>query len=386
MSGSGAPRLGRVSFVLLIAASVLAGSFAGNIIAAELGGAWTSAAPMSVPRMGQTTTLLQDGRVLVTGGDSQSPSAEASAELYSPATNTWTAAASMSAARMYHTATLLLDGRVLVAGGCGSGTPCDAVLSSAEIYDPRTALWSTTAPLASPRLFHTATLLRDGRVLVLGGCVSDPCREGLSSAEIFNPGSGSWSSAGNMAQGRLFPSASLLPDGRVLVAGGCTFDLCSNPFSSAELFEPSSSTWSPAGDLSVARFLHSATVLADGRVLVAGGLAAPDTALASAELFDPASGSWSPTGSMSGTRECHAAVRLTDGRVLASAGYSGGFLVSTEIYDPATGQWTAVEDLGVGRDCPGSVLLQDGRVLFAGGIGSPNNPLASVELYAPAGP
>jgi hypothetical protein len=287
---------------------------------------------------------------------------------------------------MYHTATLLGDGRVLVAGGCANGTPCDAPLSSAEIYDPTTALWSAAGILASARLFHTATLLRDGRVLVVGGCVSDPCREGLSSADIFDPASGSWSSAGSMATGRQLHTASLLADGRVLVAGGCAFELCPTPFTSAELFDPSSSRWSSAGDMTNRRFIHSATVLADGRVLVAGGLAGPDAALASSELYDPGSGTWSATGVMSGTRECHAAVRLADGRVLAAAGYSGGFLVSTEIYDPATGSWTAVEDLAVGRDCPGNVLLQDGRVLFAGGIGNPNNPLASVEIYAPGGP
>jgi hypothetical protein len=189
-----------------------------------------------------------------------------------------------------------------------------------------------------------------------------------------------------MATGRQLHTASLLADGRVLVAGGCAFELCPTPFTSAELFDPSSSRWSSAGDMTNRRFIHSATVLADGRVLVAGGLAGPDAALASSELYDPGSGTWSATGVMSGTRECHAAVRLADGRVLAAAGYSGGFLVSTEIYDPATGSWTAVEDLAVGRDCPGNVLLQDGRVLFAGGIGNPNNPLASVEIYAPGGP
>lgn len=374
----------------LLVASILAfavvtgiGAFA---VRGAPAGAWTSAASMRVPRMYHGATLLQDGRVLVTGGDAQSPTAEARAEIYSASTNSWTATASMSVGRMFHTATLLGDGRVLVAGGCGKGTPCDTVLASAEIYDPRTALWSPIAPLPSPRLFHTATLLRDGRVLVAGGCVSDPCEEGLSSGEIFDPASGSWTSAGNMAQGRQFHSASLLPDGRVLVAGGCAYEMCPTPFTSAELFDPSTSGWSSARNLAEGRFLHSATLLADGRVLVAGGLAGPDAALASSELYDPATGSWSVTGVMGGARECHAAVRLADGRVLAAAGYSGGFLSSTEIYDPIAGSWTQVDDLAGARDCPGNALLQDGRVLFAGGIGNPNNPLASVEVYAPVGP
>ena len=153
--------------------------------------------------------MLPNRQVLVTGGCGLS--SLASAELYDPATGVWTTTGSMATARWQHTATLLRNGRVLVAGG---GDGHGNSFSSAELYDPATGVWTATGSMATARGGHTATLLPDGRVLVAGGF------NFLSSAELYDPATGMWTATGSMATGRSFPTATLLPNGQVLVAGG----------------------------------------------------------------------------------------------------------------------------------------------------------------------
>jgi len=219
---------------------------------------------------------LVNGNVLVATGVSHS-SALASAELYSPATNTWSSAASLRAARTGAVATLLKSGNVLVAGGW-NGTP----LSSAELYHPATNTWSAAGTMASPRQFATATRLTNGNVLVAGGWNGTY----LSSAEIYHPASNTWSPAGSMAVARDVASASLLASGQVLVAGGAnnTGDL-----SSAELYDPVTNTWSLSDPLATPRATQVAEALPNGTVLVAGG-ASNGVYTASAELYDPTLG------------------------------------------------------------------------------------------------
>ena len=180
--------------------------------------------------------------------------------------NDFVATGSMLTARVSHTATLLANGKVLVAGGSGdSGS-----LSSAELYDPATGLWSTTGSLTNGRFDHTATLLADGKVLVAGGW-GDTLMDRLSSAELYDPATGLWSETGSLATGRAGHTATLLPNGKVLVAGSRNTMGNADDLSSTELYDPATGLWSTTGSLVTVRAVYSATLLANGQVLVVGG-------------------------------------------------------------------------------------------------------------------
>ncbi|MFD4869811.1 Kelch repeat-containing protein, partial [Streptomyces sp. NPDC058412] len=221
----------------------------------------------------------------------------------------------------------LADGRVLIAGGAdGRLTAQDGT----ALFDPRSGVWAGAAPLRETRQTHTTTVLADGRVLVAGGCggpVSYPARA-LDCAEVYDPVERSWSDAGRMGQARCGHSATRLPDGRVLVAGGTAARSrdSERSLASAELFDPASGRWTPTGTMLDARSLHPAVALPDGGVLVAGGWATTrhdwrgGAGLAYCERYDPASGRWSATGSFVAARAGHRLTALADGTVLATGG------------------------------------------------------------------
>src|ERR1041385_3788478 len=252
-------------------------------------GIWSLTGSMNTARYFHTRTSLANGRVLVTGGsDGSSPAA--SAEIYDPATSMWSLTDSMSTGRNQHTATLLADGRVLVTGG-DNGSSKDA---SAEIYDPATGTWSLTDSMSAARYVHTATLLSDGQVLVTGGDNFSSFLF-LDSAEIYDPATGAWSVASSMSTARYAHRATLLPDGGVLVIGGNSdrsFGAGTYP-AGAEIYDPATNTWASAGSMSTGRNAATATLLPDARVLVAGGSNSAGF-LASAEIFD----SGPPQGSL----------------------------------------------------------------------------------------
>jgi serine/threonine protein kinase len=240
---------------------------------------------------------------------------------------------------------------------------------------PATGTFSLTGSMATARTGHTATLLSDGRVLIAGGVGS----EYLASAELYDPASGTFSPTGSMAVTCYDHTATLLRDGRVLIAGG---DDDSGRFASAELYDPAAGTFTPTGSMATAREGHKATLLPDGRVLIAGGVGSDGSALASAELYDPDTGTFSATGSMATAREGHTATLLPDGRVLiAGGGGASGALASAELYDPATGTFTPTGSMATHRAQFTATLLSDGRVLIAGGFD--RSALASAELYDP---
>jgi N-acetylneuraminic acid mutarotase len=177
--------------------------------------------------------------------------------------------------------------------------------------------------MANGRAWHTATLLPSGRVLVAGGVIDVNATTASASAELYDPSTNTWSSAGNMAHAREFFTATLLPNGKVLVAGGHDPGTGAYKTSSAELYDLSTNTWSYAANMANGRAFHTATLLENGKVLVAGGLDSNDGNLASAELYDPSTNTWSSAGNMIYPRAEHTTTLLTNGTVLVTGGISG---------------------------------------------------------------
>ncbi|MBI5739319.1 MAG: S8 family serine peptidase [Nitrospirae bacterium] len=281
----------------------------------------------------------------------------------------------MAAARSSFTATLLPDGKVLVAGGYAGD-----YLSSAEIYDPSTGTFSATGPMSSARAHHTATLLPDGKVLISGGTVfGDYGYIYRASAEIYDPSTGTFTATGSMGSARSYHTATLLPDGKVLIAGGVN---TSDYLSSAEIYDPSTGTFSATGPMVKARFGHTATLLPNGKVFIAGGMTWYPNYISQAEIYDPSAGTFTETGRMLGRAE-HSAILLSSGKVLVAGGDSRNDPSSAEIYDPSTGTFTATGSMSFAREDHTATLLPDGRVLFAGGYGN-GNYLSSAELYDPS--
>ncbi len=320
---------------------------------------------MTFAREGHAATVLTDGKVLVEGGDD---SGLISAELFDPTTGTWTLTGSMNSGRQWHSATLLNDGTVLVAGGNWNGffsTP------TAELFDPSAETWTAVGSLKEARTSHTATLLPNGKVLVAAGRYDGYGPFPLDSAELYDSATGAWTSTGHLTTFRENHAATLLANGKVLVVGGDDYYTSNSVgvLASAELYDPSSGIWTATGSLVTAREGHTATLLPNGKVLVVGGSNA-DGFVGSAELYDPQTEMWTATGSLQTARTGHTATLLgsTNGKVLVAGGSShNGYEASAELYDPATETWSSTDSLAVGRDSHTATLLLDGSVLIAGG-------------------
>lgn len=295
-----------------------------------------------------------------------------------------------------HSATLLADGKVLVVGGLGPGEFSAKAMATPELFDPSTERWSKTDPLATPaRQYHRATRLSDSTVLVTGGIIEGKFPV---EAEVFRPDTGTWKAVASMARGRIGHTATLLSDGTVLVAGGVVAgEETPTAFTdSVELFNPSTGIWSELPPMPTLRAEHTATLLGDGTVLVAGGHDGPQTpALRDTLIFDAKAAAWRTVPHLLATgRAAHTATSLADGTVLMVGGskardHGGGGqpLRSTEIYDPAAQAWHPGPSLAHGRLGHAATELKDGRVLVVGGLserkeGVPQ-PVKSAEVYDP---
>jgi uncharacterized protein (TIGR03437 family) len=354
-----------------IPAGLLGSVYAWRIGTAQVAQAakeWSPTGSMATARGNHAAVLLPNAKVLVAG---TSPIAE----LYDPTTGAFSSAGPMRFPHgVYLTATLLNDGRVLIVGG--SSAP-----SSAELYDPASGQFAATGGTVTPHgIGHTATLLSDGRVLIAGGAASG---HSSAPAELYDPRAGSFTATGSMAVDRFEHTATLLGDGRVLVAGGAQGDVTTLPaaaLSSAEIFDPSTGKFSLTGAMNVARNQHFAALLSNGKVLIGGGF--PN---ASAELFDPSSGTFAFTDSKGLPNANSTATLLSSGQVLVAGGNGTAATNAAELYNAATGAFAPTSSMTTARFGHQATMLFDGRVLVTGGFGtgSPPPAYASAELYTP---
>ena len=335
-------------------------------------GSFTLTSPMMTARSQHTATLLPNGQVLIAGGAQSTSSGTrllASTELYDPTTGRFTPAASMTTTRRGHAATLLPDGRILITGGYGgSDSGWGTALSTAELYDPSSDRFTKTGDLLAATGFHTAVLLATGQVLIVGGSGAGTYPNNIAMAELYDPSTGTFTSAGTYV-GRdecdFCAPAVLLADGTVLFPGQYP----------AQLYDPDTNQFRLTGLMIDDH--STATLLLTGKVLFAGGESDFGRS-ASAELYDPATGAFSATGSMTARRVWHTLTLLPSGLVLSTGGETdtcggtacsfAGTVSSAELYDPVAGVFHAISDMAVAHEGHTATLLADGRVLIAGGV------------------
>ncbi len=313
-------------------------------------GSWELTGALGTPRFDHTLTLLANGKVLATAGRT-SPAGTVfnTAEVYDPVTEQWTPTGPMNDYRWQHTATLLADGRVLVAGGfgglpTGTGDNAQPVVNTAEIYNPNANTWTPTGSMNVRRALATATLLPNGQVLVAGGrwCPDAPpatCNFTFRSdtAELYDPATGTWTPTGSMTQARHTTGSVLLQDGRVIVPAGFTNNGNGN---NADTYNAGTGTWTATSNLNVARARQGAMLLQDGRVMVVGGFPATQTT----EIYNPSTNVWTLAAPLTttGNRFNYAYTVMPNGKVLVASGVAAGAAVrNTDEYDPASNTWAA---------------------------------------------
>lgn len=281
----------------------------------------------------------------------------------------FTATGALAVGHVTATATLLDTGQVLLTGG--TATPYDHSAQPAQdravVYNPASGDFRTVAPMTTARALHTATRLPNGTVLIAGG--EQTRIDSLASTELYLPATATFQPAQPMIVSRQAHTATRLPSGQILITGGYSAAL-GGFAAAAEIYDPASGTFRPTGTMSTGRQLHTATLLQDGRVLIVGGSGGQGEPQASAEIYDPATETFTPTGSLLTPRLLHGATLLASGKVLITGGATGGeltSLASTEVYDPATGTFRPGNPMATPRQAHTATRLPSGQVLITGG-------------------
>ena len=345
------------------------------------------------------TATLVDGRVVIIGGKPTHVSVDyyyGRPACYNRSTQTWNYPGPTKETELLgHTSTPLPNGKVLVVGGstfpAGPPSRPNQVVSGAGIFDPRilgqwVSNWTPTGNMSVARMGHTATLLPNNKVLVAGGSSR---YASLSSAEVYDPSTGGWTPTGSMTGSHVGHTATLLKNGEVLVVGGSGAG-----GTAAELYDPVVGTWMSTNNMvsTTPRSGHTATLLQNGKVLVVGGYYS-NTPYLTCELFDPISSTWTAAGNLTTARYNHTAALLPNGKVVISGGetYGPATISSSEIYDPGTNTWTVIESMNTPRRLHTATLLPTGEVFIAGGwslsdVSQSEGVVNSAELYAYTGP
>lgn len=368
------PRLVLVALVTITLA-LTATAFRSPLASTTRTGSVALATSMLAPRSGHTATLLPNGKVLIAGGMRRNQDFYKSAELFDPASGRFQPTGDMSIGRVGQIAILLRSGKVLIAGGWIGHGPTD----SAEFYDPATGKFAVLpGKMTSKRGRPSATLLPDGNVLIAGGGDHDS-PGGIASAEVFHAATLKFESVGPMHFPRVAHTATILRDGRVLIVGGRGDEL--NAI--AEIYHPQTRRFTDTGRLTTARYKHTAGLLPDGRVLVAGGSDERDWSgnLTSAEIYDPTTGKFGVVSSMRDSRFKlpEEAVALESGKLLIAGGSK-----AVEVFDPSTGTFAVASgEISGPWHFMTETRLGDGRVLLTGGYANNDQATAQTWLYKP---
>jgi hypothetical protein len=340
---------------------------------------WVATNPMTVERWGHTATLLLSGKVLITGGeDATGANVLATTELYDPATGSWSAGGMMTTVRVVHNATLLPNGKVLIAGYAGS----------AEVYDPTTdSFANTTGAFISGRVRQSQTLLPSGQVLIAGGDCSLCVMPGaIASTTLYDPVSDSFMSVGDLLTARTAHRATLLPSGKVLVEGGNSNPIGGVVITTAEIWDPATGLWTAAASPATARWYHEASLLPSGRVLIAGGTDGTNW-FSTAEIYDPLANTWSAAPAMSISRDHHSFILLPNNKVFAISGLENstvGTINDCTLFDEGRGAqpaWTPTLTGTLPNTAVGGTLSLTGTLFTGVSEGSSGNTQSSPENY-----
>ena len=337
---------------------------------------WVAVAPNTSGRWGATAATLLSGKVLFANGYNGA-TILANAEVYDPLANTWAAGGTMAAGRYLPAMSILTNGKVIVAGG----QTLAAYVATAELYDPSTNTWSAAPSMSAARGIPSSALFGNGKLLVAGGYNGAAF---LATAEAYDPATNTWSSAGTMATLRAFGMAVRLANGKVLVAGGENTSINTpTALASAELYDPATNTWSSAGTMANARYAGTGSLLPNGKVVVEGGLNTAGTALTATDIYDPATNTWSAGPAMAAAHAGDVGTVLPNGLVLVAAGINGAGTAgaTSEIYNSATNAWSSAGNVSTARYLPGGAPLTTGDFLVIDGTATGTTPLTNVDRY-----
>lgn len=361
---------------------------------------FTATGNLKTSRAFPLTTVLPNGKVLIASGLGENFALNTTTEIYNPATGTTAASGALRRSHGWGTATLLPTGKVLLVGGFSNIWTRETLqlmtmTATAELYDPATGKSTSTESLMKGRALATATLLPGGKVLIAGGLdmwmLGSSSPAGLASAEIYNPKTGQFTPTGDMTEARWGATAALLPNGKVLIAGGGDQETgLTTGVATAEIYNPATGKFTATGSLKTPRTAGTATTLPNGKILITGGEGFGTVAHATAELYNPATGTFAYTGSLHEARSWTTATLLANGKVLiAGGGGDTGALKLVELYNPATGTFELTGSLTATHGNGAAALLQNGKVLILGAnatVPGPGDLITDLYNPTPAAP